>query len=64
MHPDTYHFFANERIAGLRRDADRLRLVGLAAGTSGRATIHHPGSGAPVGATCTAAPLTGIRGSG
>jgi hypothetical protein len=62
MHPDAYHFFANERIAGLRRDADRRRLACLATITGGRATVHHPESSTPVRATGRAAPLTDLRG--
>ncbi len=62
MHPDTYDFFANERIAGLRRDADRRRLACLAAITGGRPTIHHPGSRTPVGVSGKGAPLADLRG--
>ena len=62
MHPDTYHFFANERIAGLRRDADRRRLARLAAGTSGRATVHHAEPVTPAGVPNAAASLASQRG--
>ena len=63
MHPDTYVFLAGERIADLRRDADRGRLTSQAAG-GGRATILYREPSAPVLASPGRAPLTGHRGTG
>jgi hypothetical protein len=61
MHPDTYLFLANERIADLHRDADRRRQTNRVA-VGWRATIHHREAPAPVGVPGT--PLTGQRGAG
>ena len=61
MHPDTYLFLAGERIADLRRDADRQRRA-VPVGPTGRATIHHRDPVSGVGVPC--APLTGQRGAG
>jgi hypothetical protein len=61
MHPDTFLFLAGERIADLRRDADRRRRMPRVF-PGGRATIHHREPMAPVGVACT--PMTGERGAG
>lgn len=61
MHPDTYLFLAGERIADLRRDADRHRRA-VNVGVRGQATIHHREPVSAVGAPC--APLTGQGGAG
>ena len=63
MHPDTYVFLVGERIADLRRDADRRRLTSQAA-PGGRATILHREPSAPAVASSGRAPLTGHRGAG
>ena len=63
MHPDTYAFLAGERIADLRREADRRRLTSQAA-RSGRATILYRDPSAPVVASSSRTPLTGHRGAG
>ena len=60
MHPDTYVFLAGERIADLRRDADRRRLTARGL----RATILYREPSAPVVASSGRAPLTGHRGAG
>jgi hypothetical protein len=62
MHPDTYVFLAGERIADLRRDADRRRLTSRAVG--GRPTILYREPAARVVRTSSRAPLTGHRGTG
>lgn len=63
MHPDTYVFLAGERIADLRRDADRRRMTSQAA-RGGRATILYREPSALVVAASSRAPLTGHRGAG
>lgn len=63
MHPDTYVFLAGERIADLRRDADRRRLIFRAA-RGGRVTILYREPSAPVIASSGRRPLTGHRGAG
>ena len=63
MHPDTYVFLAGERIADLRRDADRRRLTSQAA-RGGRATTPYREPAAPVVAPSSRTPLTGHRGAG
>jgi hypothetical protein len=63
MHPDTYVFLAGERIAELRRDADRSRLTSQAA-RGDRATILYRERPAPAVASATRTPLTGHRGAG
>lgn len=63
MHPDTFVFLAGERIADLRRDADRRRLTSPAA-RDGRATILYREPSAPALASPGRAPLTGHRGAG
>lgn len=63
MHPDTYLFLAGERIADLRRDADRRRLTSQAV-RGGRATILHREPSAPAVASSSQAPLPGHRGAG
>jgi hypothetical protein len=63
MHPDTYVFLAGERIADLRRDADRRRLTSQVA-RGGRATILYREPSAPVVASSSRTPLTGHRGAG
>lgn len=63
MHPDTYVFLVGERIADLRRDADRRRLTSPAA-RDGRATILYREPSAPALASPGRAPLTGHRGAG
>ena len=63
MHPDTYVFLAGERIADIRRDADRRRLTSQIA-HGARATIHHRESSTAVAPAPIPTPLTGRRGAG
>ena len=63
MHPDTYVFLAGERIADLRRDADRGRLTSQAA-RGGRATSLHREPPTRAVASSGRAPLTSHRGAG
>ena len=63
MHPDTYVFLVGERIADLRRDADRSRLISQAV-RGDRATILHREPSASSVASSGRAPLTGHRGAG
>ena len=63
MHPDTYVFFAGERIAALRRDADRRRLTSRAA-RGGRATMLYRDPPAHVVAPSVRRPMPGHRGAG
>ena len=63
MHPDIYVLLAGERIADLRRDAERSRLTSQAA-RGGRATILYREPPAPVPASSSRTPLTGHRGAG
>jgi len=62
MHPDTYVFLAGERIADLRRDADRRRLTSQAARVR-RPTILYREPSAPVVRSSGRTPLT-HRGAG
>jgi hypothetical protein len=63
MHPDTYAFLAGERVADLRRDADRRRLASQAT-HGGRATSLHREPSGPVVASSGRTPLTGNRSAG